>query len=145
MEMSPWEATSCPASHDFSNILWYRKVHYRVHKSQPLVFLLSQINPDHSISVTSTAILSSHLCLRLPSYSFPPYFPTGTLCAFFFSPMRNTYPAHHILLDLIILIISGDEYKLVRPSLCRFISPPIVSSFIRYFVQQNESVTIKEK
>jgi hypothetical protein len=37
-------------------------------------------------------------------------FPTTILYAFLFSPIRSTYPAHHILLDLIILIMFGEEH-----------------------------------
>jgi hypothetical protein len=38
--------------------------------------------------------------------------PTNILYEFLFSPIRVTFPAHLILLDLIILIMFGEEYKL---------------------------------
>jgi len=56
-----------------------------------------------------------HLHLGLLSGLFPSGFPTKTLYTFIIYPMHDTYLAHLILLDLITLIIFGDERNYDTP------------------------------
>ena len=83
-QSSSWEVNWFSASQEIPCILWYPKVHYHIHKRLPPVSFLSQISPVHATCPTfwwSILILSSHLCLSLPSGLFPSVFSTKTLYA----------------------------------------------------------------
>jgi hypothetical protein len=76
-----------------------------------LLFWATSIHtiPFHPISRRSILILSTNLRLGLPSGLLPSGYPTNVLYAFLLVRIRATCPAYLILLDLIILIILGDE------------------------------------
>jgi hypothetical protein len=115
MELSsPQEGASRSATHEFPNILWNPKIDYRVYKSPPPVPLLSQMNPVNTIHLTSVRysfIVSSHLRLGLRSALFLSGFFSKTLYAVLFLTAHATCPVHLILLELIILIIFGEQCK----------------------------------
>jgi hypothetical protein len=106
---------------------WHQnpKVHHRVRKSPPPVPAWARwihSTPPHPFSPRSNLIPSPHLRLGLSSGLFPSGLPTKTLWA--------TCPAHLILLDLICLMIFGDEYKLWSSPLCNVLHSLLTLSLL---------------
>jgi hypothetical protein len=71
----------------------------------------NQSHPQNpNLSPRSILILTTHLCLLLPSDLFPSGFPTNTLYAlFFYYHICAECPTNLILLDLIILKTTNHE------------------------------------
>jgi hypothetical protein len=89
MELRPsWEASSYAATQEFPSLLWNPKAYDRVHKSPPLVPILSQIDPVH---ITQFYFSKIHFNIilppspGLPSGLFPFGFPTNILYTFLFT------------------------------------------------------------
>jgi hypothetical protein len=103
------------ASRETSRLLWNPNVHYRSHKSPPLVPILSQLNP---VQTFTPSFLKNSLKIFPPSAArfsnctLTSMFSTKILYIFLNSPARATCPAHILLPRLINLIMLREEYKL---------------------------------
>jgi hypothetical protein len=101
MEQSSSRETNSSAG-QIPQLLWNLKVHYCVHRSLPVVPVLSQINspqPIHPIPPISILILSSHLCLGLMSSLSLSGFPNKIVYAFLIS-VHAKCATHLIPFDL---------------------------------------------
>jgi len=104
-----------------------------IHKSPPPVPILSQVHSVHApipLLERSFSILSSHLRRGLPSGLFPSCFPSKSLHTPLLSPICATWPAHLMLLDLMIRIIFDEEYRSLSSLLCSFLHSPVTSSLL---------------
>jgi hypothetical protein len=105
-----WEAANCAATQEIPKISRNPRVHYRDHKSPPLVPILSQINPIHSIPSYFSKInfnTAQPPTSWFPSGLVPSDFPTNILYTFLVphSCYMHCQSQH---LALIILIIFGE-------------------------------------
>jgi hypothetical protein len=134
MELSPsWEPPIVQLLKNFTTFYGTRKfitvftraLHWSLYWARSI-----QSIPPHSIPLRAILLLSAHLRLYPPSGLFPFGFPSNILHAFLFSPIQATCPSHLIILDLVILIIFGEENKLLSSTLCSF---PFIWNTFWYF------------
>ena len=71
-----------------------------------------------------------HLHLGLPSGLFPSDIPTKTLYKPLLGPIRATWSAHIILLDLITRKTFGQDYRSLSSSVCSFLHSSRTSSLL---------------
>jgi len=113
----PWETNRHSAGQEIPSIFWSLEAHYHIYKSLPPVPIRSQINLVQAPKWTSLRyifILSSHLCLGLPSGPSSSGFSTKTLHGPLPFPMHATCPIHLILLNLIIQPNSWWEVQITK-------------------------------
>jgi hypothetical protein len=109
-----WDTNSSSAIQEFINILRKLTVHYRVNSNQPLVLILSMLNPVHTSQSPFSKIrlvMLSHACVCLPNGIFPSEFATESY--------MNSFHSHMCYMlcpsrppELITKIIFIEEYKL---------------------------------
>jgi hypothetical protein len=88
-ETTSWE-TTCYGTRQFINTIT-RALHLYLSRDRSI-----QYTPHHSLSTRSILLLSTNICLGLPSGHFHSGFPTNNLYTFLFSPIHSTCPAYSI-------------------------------------------------
>jgi len=94
MEQSPpWQANSSSASQEISYLSWNSKVQYHVHKSLPLIPILSQMKPVHILTSSSSSSSSSKIHYNI---NLPPTPRSSNWCLPFWFTNQNVVWISHL-------------------------------------------------
>ena len=148
MEQSPsWEANRFSANQKVPCIVWYPKVHSRIHKCPPPVRILSQIDPVHNLTSNFLKIHLNIILLSAPGsskWSLPLMFPTKTLYTPLLTPICATCPTHLILVDFISSRNIRWAVQIIKLSLCSFLHSPVTKTEIKFIFFKKNSFLCKE-
>ena len=112
---------------------WNPEVECWIHKGSPILPILSRTNTiprivNYLIKIHSNIVLPS--TLRTSFRSLTCKFPVRILKAFLPTFILARWPAHLNCLDLIIMTILGEQYKLWSSSLWSFLPSPFSSLLV---------------
>jgi len=98
----------------WNSLFWEYSLSSASQNSSPLSVWarsIQSIPPFHPTSWRFILVLSSHLCIGLPSGLFLSGFPNKTLYAPLLSPVHVTCPAYSFVFDFITQMVFGKEYR----------------------------------
>jgi hypothetical protein len=119
-------------------------VHYVIHKSLSLDPIPDQINPvcTHTPNFLQICLphISPHILHRSPKSSLPFKLSDQNSYAFLIFPICATCSIHVIILEIINLIIFGEEYTLLSFLLCTFLCFYISLSLLCFSLNMRNQV-----
>jgi hypothetical protein len=151
---NPWQANCHSANQKIPCLLWYPKVHYRVHNNPPLVPILSQMNSVHNYAPYLSKIRCNIFLPSLPrpsERSLPFRFSDhDLLCIYSFHACYIPYPSHPSWfghpnnswwsLQIMHLLQHPTNFTLIRP---HFSSAPVLKHRSSFNVRDQVSYPYK--
>jgi hypothetical protein len=142
MEQSPLRGNTSSASQEIPHILCNPNVHYRVHKSSPLICNLTQTNPVHA----SSPILFLIICFNIIVPSLP---RSSKCCLLLGFPHQNPVHTFHVFHMCYVLPLSFFFYFIAQIMFDEcFLSEcsrrMVASSYFTYSISEVVRITVSQ-